>query len=177
MIRSIPTINTLRLSLGAMRPEDFDRFSDIWAIPDVVRHIGGEPRTRGQAWEAFLRNAGHWQMTGFGQWAISEHQSRQMIGQTGFFFASRGLGEDFDSFPEAGWLLAPTYQGKGYAFEAAAAAHEWFDRVIPGTLVALVAEGNAASLKLAQRLGYRHMRCADLEGDSVILFRRDGPPG
>ncbi|MEY8841049.1 GNAT family N-acetyltransferase, partial [Cribrihabitans sp. XS_ASV171] len=79
MIRSIPTINTARLTLCAMRPEDFNRFAEIWADPQVVRHIGGTPRSRGEAWEAFLRNAGHWQMTGFGQWAIVLQRTRCMV--------------------------------------------------------------------------------------------------
>lgn len=176
MIRSIPIINTARLSLSGMRPEDFDRFAEIWAMPEVARHEGGGGWSRGRAWESFLRNAGHWQMTGFGQWAVVEQKTRRMIGHTGFFFGVRQLGEDFDAFPEAGWVLDPASQGLGYGFEAAAAAHDWFDRVIPGPLVARVAETDAAALKLAARLGYRPMRAVEIDGESVQLLRRTGPP-
>ena len=177
MNRSIPTMNTARLTLGAMRPEDFDRYAEIWAMPDVVRHISGEPVSRGKAWDSFLRIAGHWQMTGFGQWAVTEQASRRMIGQTGFFFGARALGEDFDGFPEAGWIIAPEAQGMGYGTEAALAAHDWFDRVIPGPLVAMVAPGHVVSLRLAERLGYRDLRRAKFDGRPVLLLRRDGPGG
>lgn len=176
MIRAIPNINTARLSLCAMRPEDFGRFAEIWAMPEVVRHIG-LPKSRAEAWDAFLRNAGHWQMAGFGQWAIFRHSDRQMIGQTGFFHAARELGEDFDSFPEAGWVLTPDAQGKGMGGEAVGAAHDWFDRVIPGPLVAMMAQANRPSRHLADRLGYRVTRHAEFDGEPVILLRRDGPPG
>jgi len=176
MIRTIPNINTTRLSLCAMRPEDFDRFAQIWAMPEVMRHIG-PPKTRDEAWNAFLRNAGHWQMTGFGQWAIQRHSDRKMIGQTGFFHAARGMGEDFDALPEAGWVLTPDTHGQGVASEAVGAAHDWFDRVIPGPLVAMMAEANQPSRRLADRLGYRLMRHAEFAGNPVILLRRDGPPG
>ncbi len=176
MIRSVPNINTARLTLRAMRPEDFDRFAEIWAMPEVVRFIGGKPRDRAEAWNSFLRNAGHWQMTGFGQWAIVEQRSRQMIGQVGFFYGTRGLGPDFDAFPEGGWVLAPRSQGKGYGAEAAEAAHDWFDRVIPGPLVALVSAANTRSLEIAERLGYRPMRQVDDADDPVVLLRRDRPP-
>lgn len=177
MIRAIPTINTSRLILSAMRPEDFNRFAEIWAMPDVVRNISGEPWTRRRAWESFLRNAGHWQMVGFGQWAVIEQRSRIMVGQTGFFYGSEAYGEDFDDFPEAGWVLMPEAQGKGYAVEAAKAAHDWFDRVIPGKLVARVASANQTSLRLASQLGYREMRrVGDGEGE-LVLLRRDRPPG
>jgi RimJ/RimL family protein N-acetyltransferase len=74
-----------------MRPEDFDRFAEIWANPQVVRQIG-PPKSRAEAWEAFLRNAGHWQMTRFGQWAINDQASRKMVGQTGFSLRRGGWG-------------------------------------------------------------------------------------
>jgi len=176
MIRSIPVINTKRLTLCAMRPEDFDRFAEIWATSAVVHHIS-PPKVRAEAWNSFLRNAGHWQMTGFGKWSIQRQSDRQMIGHTGFVYAARGMGEDFDSYPEAGWLLTPDTQGSGLGTEAVGAAHDWFDRVTPGPLVAMMTEDNAPSRRLADRLGYRLMRQAEFEGDRVILLRRDGPPG
>lgn len=177
MIRSIPTINTLRLMLCGMRPDDFDRYAEIWADPGSVLHIGGRPRTRVESWDAFLRNAGHWQMTGLGQWAVVQLSSRKMIGQAGFFFANRSLGEDFDPFPEAGWVLAPESHGNGLGYEAAQGAHDWFDRIMPGPLVAMITEDNLASLRIAERLGYRTLRETRFDDDPVRLLRRDGPPG
>lgn len=177
MNRTIPILNTSRVTLRPMLPGDFDRFAEIWACSDVVRHIGGTPRARTEAWSAFLRNAGHWQMTGFGQWAVALQSTRKMVGQTGFFFGIHPLGEDFDRYPEAGWVLAPEAQGRGLGTEAVRAAHDWFDRVIPGPLVARITEGNAASRALAERMGYRLMRRCEDAGDVLCLMRRDGPPG
>ncbi|MEP5730958.1 MAG: GNAT family N-acetyltransferase [Sulfitobacter sp.] len=176
MSRTIPTINTSRLTLRAMRSEDFQRFADIWATPAVVKFISGEPRTKAHSWDVFLRNAGHWQISGFGQWAIQPHGQQEMAGQAGFFFGSRGLGEDFDPFPEAGWVLAPEAQGKGLGKDAVLAAHDWFDRVIAGKTVCIITPENAASLRIAESLGYRVLREAELGGDTVVLMIRNGPP-
>lgn len=176
MIRSIPILNTGRLRLAGMRYEDFDRYAEIWADPQVVRHIGGQPRSRGDCWDAFLRNEGHWHMTGFGQWGVVMQKTRRLVGQAGFFYKSRDMGPDFDAYPEAGWVLAPEAQGQGLGREAVTAAHDWFDRVIPGRLVAMIAPDNAPSLKLAQSLGYRPLREAECDGHPVTLLRRDGPP-
>lgn len=176
MNRTIPVINTARLSLRPMRPEDFDRYAEIWATPGVVRHIGGTPWSRERAWDSFLRNAGHWQMMGFGQWAVTEQVSRRMIGQAGFFYACRGLGEGFDDCPEAGWVLAEEVQGRGYGFEAAQAAHDWFDRVIPGPLVCLVSGDNLRSRAVAERLGYAELREVETADGPAVLMRRDRPP-
>ena len=168
-------INTARLTLCAMRPEDFNRFAEIWRNPCVVNHIGGQPRTRGEAWDSFLRNAGHWQMAGFGQWGVVQQSNRQLIGQAGFFYGNRALGEDFDSFPEAGWVLAPEAQGQGMGYEAAQAAHDWFDRIMPGPLVALINSTNSTSRRLAEKLGYTPLREAKFKDIPVHLMRRNGP--
>ncbi|MBO9435425.1 GNAT family N-acetyltransferase [Ruegeria sp. R13_0] len=176
MIRSTPMINTARLTLCAMRPEDFERFAEIWRDPCVTRHIGGTPRSRGEAWDSFLRNAGHWQMAGFGQWGVLQQSNRKLIGQAGFFYGNRAMGEDFDTYPEAGWVLAPEAQGLGLGYEAAQAAHDWFDRIMPGRLVAMVNAANASSQKLAKKLGYVVMREAEYNGTAVHLLRRNGPP-
>jgi len=176
MSRHVPTINTARITLRAMRPEDFDRYAEIWALPEVVRFIGGEPRGRDVSWDAFLRNAGQWHMTGFGQWAIEDHATKTMVGQAGFIRRSRNLGEDFEKSPEAGWVLAPEAQGKGYGSEAVQAAHDWYDRVVTGPLGCLISPENAASLKLAEMLGYELLRKTEYQGDPVQLMMRKSPP-
>lgn len=159
-----------------MRAEDFARFAEIWATPEVVSYISGDPRPKSQSWDSFLRNAGHWQISGFGQWAIQVHRAPQMDGQVGFFFGSRGLGEDFDPYPEAGWVLAPEAQGAGLGLEAAQAAHDWFDRIIAGRTVCIITPENTSSLRIAQKLGYVPMRQVDMDGDVVQLMSRKGPP-
>ena len=176
MNRNVPTINTARITLRAMRPGDFDRFVEIWAMPEVVRYIDGAPRSRDVSWKAFLTNAGHWQMTGFGQWAIEEHGTKAMVGQTGFFHGARGLGADFDAVPEAGWVLVPDMQGKGLGREAVVAAHDWFDRVVTGPLGCMVHPEHAASLHLAESLGYVPLRDAELATGPVRLMLRKSPP-
>ena len=177
MIRSTPTLNTSRVTLRAMRPEDFDRFAAICAMPNALRPVSGRPWPRRLAWEAFLRNAGHWQMTGFGQWAVIEQRSRSMVGQLGFSFASEVVDEEFDDFPQIDWVLLPECQGNGVAIEAARAAHDWFDRVIPGPLVAPVSADNTVSLRFADALGYRERRRVSGDSGALVLLRRDGPSG
>ena len=176
MSRTVPTINTPRLTLRAMRSEDFARYAQIWAMPEVVTHISGKPWPKSRSWDAFLRNAGHWQIAGFGQWAIQPRGTREMAGQTGFFFGSRGFGDDFDPFPEAGWVLSPESQGTGLGLEAARAAHDWFDRVVTGRSVCMIAPENTSSLQLAEVLGYTLLREIEVDGDAVLLMTRKGPP-
>ncbi|MEO0400754.1 MAG: GNAT family N-acetyltransferase [Pseudomonadota bacterium] len=176
MSRHVPTINTARATLRVMRPGDFDRFAEIWGTDDVVRFIGGTPRSRDESWNAFLRIAGHWQVTGYGQWGIEAHSSKRLVGQTGFFHGARGLGADFDAVPEAGWVLAPEAQGQGLGLETVQAAHDWFDRVVTGPLVCMIDPAHGASLRIADTLGYDRLRVAEVAGGPVQLMVRTSPP-
>ena len=176
MTRIVPTINTRRLTLRGFSTRNFDRFAEIWAMPGVVRYIGGKPKSRAAAWTSFLRNAGQWQITGFGQWAIEDQASNTMIGQVGFFHGSRELGDDFDGCPEAGWVLTLDAQNQGLGKEAADVTYEWFDRVVKGPLVCVLAADNLASLKVAQSLGYIPLRQIVLDGETVQLMTRPKPP-
>lgn len=175
-MRSIPTINTSRLTLRAFLPQDFEDYAALWAMPEVVRFVGGTPWDRSQSWSSFLRNSGHWQMTGFGMWAVEIHGQRKPMGQVGFFYGGRNLGEDFDQYPEAGWILHPDIQGLGYAREAVQAAHDWFDRVITGPMVCKLVPENTKSRSVADAMGYRELRLTKFQDeDSQLMFRKSPP--
>jgi len=174
---SIPVVETERLILRGFRREDFERFAAIWQEPEVMRFIGKKPRSVSDSWGVFLKIAGNWAYEGFGQWAIERKADGALIGQTGFFMAKRGLGEDFDRSPEAGWVLTTSAHGLGFGPEAVVAAHGWFDRQpFAGRTCAMIEVGHGASFRVAERMGYRPFReTADL-GDRVILLER-GPAG
>ncbi|MEM8728411.1 MAG: GNAT family N-acetyltransferase [Pseudomonadota bacterium] len=176
MFRAIPNINTTRLTLRAMRAEDFDRFAEIWSAPGVEQQAIDGPLSLGQAWGVFLRAAGHWHMTGFGEWAIEDRASRRMIGMTGFGYSVSDLGVDFDSYPEASVLLSPEAQRQNIGAEALSAAHDWFDRVITGPLVARVRLDNTVGATLAAELGYAPLRVLDEPTGPIQLLRRTSPP-
>ncbi len=176
-MRTVPTINTSRLTLRAYLPQDFDDYAAMWAVPEVVAFVGGQPWSRTAAWTAFLRNAGHWQMTGFGLWAVEPHGTGHSVGQVGFFYGGRDLGEDFDSAPEASWIFHPSAQGRGFAREAVLAAHDWFDRVITGPLVCKLQPENTRSRAVADAMGYDPLRLATWDGTPSQLMLRKSPPG
>jgi RimJ/RimL family protein N-acetyltransferase len=169
----IPVIETERLILRGMVQEDFTAFAAIWAEPEVVRFIGGKPRSVVDSRNSFLRNVGSWAMDGHGQWGIYRRSDGRMLGQTGFFNAMRGLGADFDAGPEAGWVLTAAAQGQGFGPEAVAAAHRWCDaQPIAGPTVVMIGVTHRVSLALAARMGYNALRETEFEGDKVRLLAR-----
>ncbi|MEZ5779872.1 MAG: GNAT family N-acetyltransferase [Paracoccaceae bacterium] len=169
-----PVIGTERLMLRAMARADFAAYAAIWQEPEVVRFIGNKPRPLNESWTVFLKIAGNWVIEGFGQWGVFRKEDGVLIGQTGFFTSKRGIGEDFDAAPEAGWVLGAAAQGQGYGREAVGAAHRWFDaQPFGGRSHAMIEIGHAASFAIAERLGYAPMRETEDLGDPVMLMARD----
>jgi RimJ/RimL family protein N-acetyltransferase len=169
----LPMVDTARLRLRPFRREDFPAFAAIWQEPEVTRFIGKKPRPLAESWGAFLKIAGGWALEGFGQWAIERKADGALIGQTGFFTAMRGLGEDFDQSPESGWVLTTAAHRQGYGPEAVRAAHDWFDaQPFAGRTVAMIERGHGASFRIAASLGYLPMREVEDKGDPVMLLER-----
>src|SRR3990167_2328878 len=97
-----------------------------------------------------------------------------VIGNCGVFHTFRGLGDDFDDNPEAGWIVAAGHVGQGLASEAMQAVLEWFEREHgPRRIVCMISLGNEPSLKLAAKLGFTALRETELpDGDTVQLLER-----
>lgn len=172
-MKKIPELQTGRLVLRGMTKADFSAFAAIWQEPEVVRFIGGKPRSEAESWASFLRIAGSWAIEGFGQWAITRKADGGFLGQVGFFNAMRGIGADFDAAPEAGWVVSTAAHGQGYGLEAVTAAHDWFDaQRFGGRSHAMIEIGHAASFAVAERLGYLPLRETEDEGDRVMLMVR-----
>jgi RimJ/RimL family protein N-acetyltransferase len=171
----IPILDTERLLLRAHTPEDFAACAAMWADPEVTRHIGGRPFTGEEVWARVLRYAGHWSWLGYGFWAIVEKSSGRFVGEAGFADFKREMEPALAGEPEAGWVLAPWAHGRGYATEAVRAALQWADaRFESARTVCLIDPGNARSIRVAEKCGYRRFGSGRYKGAETLLFER--PP-
>lgn len=166
-------IETGKLRLRAPVTGDLDAIHAMRSDSDVVRHLGGRTLNREEAWHRLTRIAGHWALRGYGMFIVVEKASGRIVGEVGLFDGCRGLSPAFDNAPEAGWILAAEAHGKGYASEAAAAAHRWFAQTHgEQRSVCIIAPENRASLRVAQKLGYKSFGQVDYQGGPVTMFER-----
>lgn len=119
------------------------------------------------------RYIGWWAFLGFGYWAVEERATGAFVGDVGFMDAMRDLVPSISGMPEAGWVLAPAFHGRGYGTEAVAAALAWADATLaPPQTVALIANENAASLALGAKFGYVPTRVIDFAGTPTAVLSR-----
>jgi RimJ/RimL family protein N-acetyltransferase len=168
-----PVIETERLILRAHRPDDFAACAAMWALPEVVRYIGGKPFSVEEVWSRVLRYAGHWQWMGFGFWALEEKSTGTFAGDLGFAEFKREIEPSILGIPEVGWVLAPHAQGKGYATEALRAIVAWGDRHFDrARTVCLIHPENQPSLRVAEKCGYKEFHRTTYKGQPTILLER-----
>lgn len=170
----LPILETERLKLRRHRMEDFEPSAAMWADPGVTRYIGGQPLTEEESWARFLRYAGHWALMGFGYWVAEEKVTENFVGEVGFADYKRDLTPSLKGVPEIGWVLASSAHGRGYATEAVRAAVEWGDRNLKaGRTACIIAPANLASVRVAEKCGYRKSQVASYKGHSTMMFVRE----
>lgn len=145
----IPTLETDRLILRGLTDADLDAYAGMMADPEVVRYIGGETMDRADAWRNMATVAGHWQLRGFGFFALEEKASGDFVGRVGPW-----MPEGWPAL-ECGWTLAKPAWGKGYASEAARRAIAWIFEQKPDLtrIISVIHEDNVNSQGVARRIG------------------------
>jgi len=169
-----PTLLTERLIIRPVETRDHAALSQMRANEDVGRFTGGT-RSGQDVWMTMLRSHGLWAMLGYGYWIAEHRKTGDLIGEIGFADFKRGIDPDISGTPEAGWIIAPQAWKQGYASEAMKAAHDWLDAVRPGRSTCIINPDNLASIRVAEKLGYKDFGLTDISGDPIIVFERFSP--
>ena len=165
----IPELRTERLLLRGFREDDLDDWAEICADREVMRWIGREDAlSRGEAWRELALHRGHWELRGFGMFAVEELASGRVVGRIGPW--------EPEGWPEleVGWAVGRPWWGRGYAPEAARASAQWvFDELGRETLISLIADDNERSAAVATKIGSRLDGRAVVNGHDLRVFRLD----
>jgi RimJ/RimL family protein N-acetyltransferase len=168
-----PILETERLLLRGHRPEDFQAMIAMWSHPEILQFIGDSTWSTEQIWSRLLRYPGHWQLMGYGYWAVEEKSTGKFIGELGFAEVQRKLEPSIVGFPELGWALTPEAHGKGYATEALKAAIKWGDKnLVEKRTVCIISPENIKSLRVAEKCGYHEVLRTTYALKPTVLFER-----
>lgn len=152
------TLETERLILRMLREDDFEQYAKMCADPEVMRFLGGKAFSLTESWRHLAFLIGHWQLRGYGHWAIEDKSSGRLLGRLGFLNPAGWPGF------ELGWMLGREFWGRGYATEGARRALDYaFTELDKDHVISCIHPDNAPSIRVAERLGEK------LEGESEIL--------
>jgi len=163
-------LETPRLLLRMWRNEDFATYEKMCADPEIMKYLGGRIFDRLEAWRHMAFLVGHWELRGYGHWAVEEKESGKFVGRIGFLNP-----EGWPGF-EVGWALAREFWGKGYATEGARRALDYaFHDLDKDHVISLIHPENKNSIKVAERLGETLEGQTELLGHDVLIYGIDRP--
>lgn len=162
------TLATDRLVLRRPEPRDVEGYIAFGQSLRARWSVG--VRGRAESWRDFAAVLGHWQMRGWGLFAVTLPGDDACRGLVGPWFP------DGRPEPEIAWLLWAADEGRGYATEAARAAraHAYGALGWP-TAVSYIEEGNTRSIAVAERLGATLDAAAPTLRDTVRVYRHPAP--
>jgi RimJ/RimL family protein N-acetyltransferase len=160
------TLTTPRLLLRQFRDDDIEAYAPIVGDPEVMRFLGDRrPMSRSDAWRQMAMILGHWELRGYGYWAVEERATGRLAGRVGYM--------NPEGWPaiECGWTLGREYQGRGYATEAARAAMTWgFEHLGLDRIISLIDPENLPSIRVAERLGETRGGTWDFLGHPLDIY-------
>jgi RimJ/RimL family protein N-acetyltransferase len=170
-MQTMPVIETPRLRLRPLRESDLDALAALNANPEVTRYLGsGKTLDRAESWRQIACFVGHQQIRGYSILAIEDRTSGAIIGRTGPWFS--------EGWPmlEVGWIVDPKWQGQGIASEAGRASLDWsFANLNIDRACSLIAPDNAASARVAAKLGAQVERRAEITGIQADIWVHQRP--
>ena len=168
MIQAASELETERLRFRMLRESDFPTYEKWCAEIDVMRYLGGKTLDRIAAWRHMAFLIGHWQLRGYGYYAVEEKATGALVGRVGFTNQTGWPGF------ELGWTIWPEYQGRGYATEAARMLLQYaFSELDQPHVISLIHPDNIPSRKVAEKLGERVEGETEVMGMPVLIYGID----
>lgn len=159
-------LETPRLRLRKFGERHWEPYAAMCADPEVMRYLGtGVILSRDETWRAIASMLGHWQLRGYGMWALESRETGELVGRAGFLNPAGWPGF------ELGWVLARSHWGKGYAREAAREAlRHAFDVLEQDRVISLIREANAPSIRVAEAIGEKPSGEVELLGAKALVY-------
>ena len=163
-------LTTDRLCLRGWTETDLEPFAALNADPEVVEFLPRAlTRTESDAFAERIRV--HFEVHGYGLWAVEEAASGEFVGFVGL--SNPSFEASFMPCVEVGWRLGRSHWGKGYATEGAREALRFgFEDAGLDEIVSFTVPLNLRSRSVMEKLGMRHDPADDFEHPSLPVGDR-----
>ena len=143
-------LTTERLLLEPLAPLHAEEMAPVLADAGLHRYVGGKPRALDELRELYARQSRGSSPDGSQQWCnwiVRECASGEAVGYV------QATIDNASGSADVAWVVGSSYQGRGYASEAAAAMVNWLLAGGVETVSAHVNPENVASAAVARSVG------------------------
>lgn len=154
---SAVVIETERLKLREIKPEDVNRLYELYKDEEITRYMPGlfeDVEQEIEYTKQYIENVYKFYM--YGMWIVELKETGEIIGRVGIEYKHESETAEIgtDCCNELGYMIGKDYQGKGYAFEAVNAVIGYAVNELEITdIFAEVNKENIASYNLAVKVG------------------------
>ena len=159
-------IETERLILRTFKEADWFDLHKLYSDPECTKYTIQRTLTEAESWHAMAGMIGHWQIHGYGPYAVEEKSSGVVMGPVGLWYP-----KDWPE-PEIKWAISRIYWSQGYASEAARAVKRMALEHTPKlSLISLIFAENKQSAKLAIALGAKLEKEITFRNQKAHIYR------
>jgi ferredoxin--NADP+ reductase len=159
-------LETEHLVLRIFVQDDWRALHEYYSDVESTRFTFHRTLSEGGTWRAMASMVGHWQLRGYGPYALVEKSTQAVVGTVGLWYPPEW------PEPEIKWALMRRCWGKGYAREAVRAIQKMAQECIPDlSLISFIDRENAASIKLALAVGAHFERELEFAGGLWQIYR------
>ena len=159
-------IETQRLVLRTFKEDDWIDLHQLYSDPKCTQYTIQRTLTEGESWRTMAGMIGHWQLRGYGPYAVEEKSTGKVLGPVGLWYPN-----DWPE-PEIKWAISRAFWGQGYASEAARAVKQMAANYVQEiSLISLIYSENERSIKLATALGAKFEKEIEFRGFVAHIFR------
>jgi ribosomal-protein-alanine N-acetyltransferase len=160
-------LETERLALRHFHRDDAAFILRLLNEPAWLEHIGDRGVRTLEDAESYIQK-GPVEMygrLGFGLFLVELKEGAVPIGLCGL------IKRDTLEHVDIGFAFLSEHWGKGYAFESASSVMSWArDALKLSTILAITSQGNSASGRLLEKLGFHFKGLAHLGGEDIKLY-------
>jgi RimJ/RimL family protein N-acetyltransferase len=171
------SVETPRLLLRLAERADAQALQDIHQDPEAIElkqvTLLEAPGGIDLAVRNIERMHRHWRRCGYGQWAVVEKATNEVIGCVGFFHPEVWPGVDLN------WIIGRSRRGNGFATEAAGAALDWaWQNTQINHVISLIGPSDVRSARIATKVGesFERVDVDPINGEPVHVYGVERPP-
>lgn len=161
-----PILETERLLLRELNPDDAGDFFNLNENPNVIKYTGDKAFQNIDEAREFLENYKDYRLNGYGRWAVISKVNNEFLGWCGLKYNSSTDETD------VGFRFFEHYWNKGFATESAGACIDYgFKKLKLNTVVGRAMRDNTASVKVLEKLGMKYLRDFDFDGHKGVIYK------
>jgi [ribosomal protein S5]-alanine N-acetyltransferase len=160
-------LETERLVLREFTLDDTSFIIELLNSPGWIKYIGDRNIKTKENALAYLQNGPlkSYQDNGFGLSMVEIKDDNTAIGMCGI------IKRETLNNPDIGFAFLPAYNGKGYALEMASATLDFAKKTLGMPVIsAITLPGNANSIRLLEKLGFRYSQQVIFPGSDEPLL-------